>query len=199
MNNQVETSVEVSLTERDRFSVALRLILILPALLFIASFAEFTAIAKGVSLGGFFFFPALLALVFTGKYPSYVYEFHKAFFSLNLRANVYFFLLTDEYPTIENNPSFQVKLPEIEGGSKLNRGMPLIKWFIAIPLYVVGLIYLAVSILLTIYAWIFILITGKYPEPVANFVVGTLAFWNRVHGYSLLLVTDEYPTFSNSL
>lgn len=199
MNNQVETSVEVSLTERDRFSIALRAILILPVLIFIASFSEFTAMVKGVSLGGFLFFPVLLALVFTGKYPSYIYEFHKAFFSLNLRANVYFFLLTDEYPTVENNPSFEVKLPEIDGGAKLNRGMPLIKWLIALPLYVVGLIYLAVSIVLTIYAWIYILITGKYPESIAGFVVGTLAFWNRVHGYSLLLVTDEYPTFSNSL
>lgn len=199
MSNQIETSVEVQLTERDRFSVVFRFILIIPILIYIAAFSEFTAIAKGLSLGGFLFFPTLLALVFAGKYPSYIFDFHKAFVALNLRANAFFFLLTDEVPTIEANPSFEAKLPEVGDGSKLNRGMPLIKWFIALPLYVIGIIYLAVSVLFTIYAWLHILITGTYPEKVAPFVVGTIAFWNRVNGYTLMLVTDEYPSFSNNL
>ena len=78
----------------------------------------------------------------------------------------------------------------------LNQWLPLVKWFLAIPLYIVGFAYIIYAFFLTIYAWFSILFTGNYPEICAEGVVGTIAYWNRVAGYALILVTDEYPTFS---
>jgi hypothetical protein len=109
---------------------------------------------------------------------------------------VYFFLLTDEYPSIESNEKFGVEFPEIDGGKTLNRGLPLVKWLLAIPLYLVGFVYAIYAFMLSIVAWITIVFTRKYPEWCAAGVVGTISYWNRVAGYAILLVTDEYPSFS---
>ena len=70
------------------------------------------------------------------------------------------------------------------------------KWFLAIPLYIVGLIYAIYAFFLTIFAWVNVVLTGNYPDWFAEGVFGTIAYWNRIVGYALLMVTDEYPTFS---
>jgi hypothetical protein len=105
-------------------------------------------------------------------------------------------LLTDSYPSIEENEIVTVTFPEVEGGAKLNRYLPLVKWFLAIPLYVVGFIYVLYALTVLLYAWVFILATGKLPEKCGNVLLGTTQFWNRIYGYAFLLVTDEYPGFS---
>ena len=74
--------------------------------------------------------------------------------------------------------------------------LPLVKWFLAIPLYVMGIIYLIYGLFLTAFAWFSILFSGKYPVWCADAMVGILAFYNRVYGYAFILVTDEYPSFS---
>ena len=122
--------------------------------------------------------------------------FNHAVTELSTRGCAYLFLLTDDYPSIERNPNIAVIFPDIEGGKKLNRYLPLVKWFLAIPLYIVGIIYALFSIVLSFYAWIITSLTGTYPESVANTVLGTVEFWNRVSGYAFLLVTDEYPSFN---
>jgi hypothetical protein len=113
-----------------------------------------------------------------------------------LRIAAYFLLLTDDYPSIESNEKFALEFPEIDGGKTLNRGLPLVKWLFAIPLYVVGFAYGIYAFILTVVAWLTIVTTGKYPEWCAEGVIGTIAFWNRVFGYAIILVTDEYPSFS---
>jgi hypothetical protein len=70
-----------------------------------------------------------------------------------------------------------------------------VKWLLAIPLYLVGIFYLVLALAITIFAWISILFSGEYPNRGREYVVGTLKYWNRVLGYSYLLVTDEYPSF----
>ena len=190
-SNQVETSIEIQLTNRDRKSVFFRGILVFPTVLFIASFTQ--SLHAGVSFGGLLFVPALLALLVRGVYPSYVLSFNKSMLELNARIAAYALLLTDEYPSIEANPNIKVELPEIEGGTKLSRVLPLVKWLFAIPLYIVGLIYVAIALFLTFAAWIITSATGNYPESIANFVLGTIEFWNRVYGYAAILVTDDYP------
>ncbi len=87
-------------------------------------------------------------------------------------------------------------LPDVEGGKKLNRWLPLVKWFLAIPLYVVGLFYILYMAIAVLVLWIQISLTGKGSQWAFDVVYGTLKFWNRVLGYAFLLVTDEYPTFS---
>jgi hypothetical protein len=197
MSNQVETQIDVSLTERNRLTAFFRIILSVPALIFVSSFAPSTAFSED-ALGifaGLLALPAGLAIVVRQVYPSYVLAFNEALLSLQTRVHVYLVLLTDEYPSIEENDIVSVTFPEVDA-KQLNRWLPLIKWLLALPLYLVGLVYLIYAALLTLLGWFSILFTGNYPEICAEGVVGTIAYWNRVVGYAFLLVTDEYPTFS---
>ena len=193
-SNQVETSIEIALTNRDRKSVFFRGLLVFPAVVFIASFTQ--SMHAGVSFGGLLFVPALLALLVRGVYPSYVLSFNKSMLELNARISAYALLLTDEYPSIEANPNIKVDLPEIDGGAKLSRVLPLVKWLFAIPLFIVGIVYAVIGLVLTFFAWIITSATGNYPEGIANFVLSTIEFWNRLYGYAVILVTDDYPSFT---
>ena len=193
-SNQVETSIEIQLTNRDRKTVFFRGILVFPTVIFIGSFTQ--TMHAGASFGGLLFVPGLLALLVRGVYPSYVLSFNKSMLELNARIAAYALLLTDEYPSIEANPNIKVDLPDIDGGKKLSRVLPLVKWLFAIPLFIVGAVYAVIALVLTFAAWIITSATGNYPESIANFVLGTIEFWNRVYGYAAVLVTDDYPPFT---
>ena len=194
MSNQVETHIDVQLNSRNRVTVFWRGILVVPFLVFIGSFQALMAHAGWSA--PVIVMPVVLALLFRGIYPSYLLTFNHAVTELTTRGSAYFFLLTDEYPSIERNPNIAVIFPDVEGGKKLNQGLPLVKWLLAIPLYIVGVVYILLSALVTFAAWIMTSATGNYPEWAAKIVLGTIDFWNRVSGYAFLLVTDEYPSFS---
>ncbi len=195
MSNQIETEIDVTLTDRNRMTAFFRIILVVPAAIFVASFTSDFSSASW-STAGLLVLPPLLALVFRGVYPSYALSLNESLLGLQTRVNTYLLLLTDEYPSIEENEIVSITLPEIGNGETMSRGLPLVKWFLAIPLYIVGLIYIIYAFLLTLLGWFSILFTGTYPERCAEGVVGTIAYWNRIAGYALVLVTDEYPTFS---
>jgi len=199
MSNQIETQIDVTLTERNRVTALFRLVLVVPIAIFIAAFTPSVADLESGDLNslyaGFFALPVALSIIFRQVYPSYLLAFNEAFLSLQTRVNAYVFLLSDEYPSIEENDVVSVTFPEVDAKA-LNRFLPLVKWFLAIPLYLVGIAYIVYAIFLTLFAWVNILFTGNYPEFCAEGVVGVMAYWNRVTGYALLLVTDEYPTFS---
>ena len=199
MSNQIETQIDVTLTERNRVTALFRIILVVPMAIFLAAFTPSVADLESGDLNslyaGFFALPVALAIVFRQVYPSFLLAFNEALLSLQTRVNAYVFLLTDEYPSIEENDVVSVTFPEVDAKA-LNRWMPLIKWLLAIPLYVVGIAYIHYAALLTLFAWFSILFTGNFPEFCAEGIVGVIAFWNRVVGYALVLVTDEYPTFS---
>ena len=193
MSSQVDTVIEYQLEGRDKSTVFWRLILVAPVGVFVASFTQMSHLGWST---GILVVPVLLSLVFRGIYPSYALNFNHAVMELSTRLIAYVFLLTDDYPSIERNPKVAVLIPDVEGGRKLNRWMPLVKWLLAIPLYIVGAIYSVISILVTSVAWVITWSSGKYPEWALKIVLGTIKFWNRVYGYALLLVTDEYPSFS---
>jgi hypothetical protein len=197
MSNQIETQIDVSLTERNRLTALFRIILVVPAFIFVSSFAPATAFSDdGLGIfAGLLALPAALAIVVRQVYPSYVLAFNEALLSLQTRVDAYLLLLTDEYPSIEENDLVSVTFPEVDA-KQLNRFLPLIKWLLALPLYLLGILYIIYAALLTLLGWFSILFTGNYPEVCAEGVVGTIAYWNRVLGYAFLLVTDEYPTFS---
>ena len=77
----------------------------------------------------------------------------------------------------------------------LNRWLPLVKWFLSIPLILVGLIYSVIALGMTFIAWIMTSATGNYPKWAGKFVFKTICFWNRVNGYAFILVSDKYPSF----
>ncbi|CAN2185805.1 Protein of unknown function DUF4389 [Candidatus Nanopelagicaceae bacterium] len=195
MSTQIETQVDVTLTERNRVTALFRIILVVPMAIFVASFAPNWSNNSDSWTVGLLILPVALAIVFRQVYPSYLLTFNEALLSLQTRVDAYVLLLTDEYPSIEDNDVVSVTFPEVDAKA-LNRWLPLVKWFLAIPLYLVGIAYIIYAAFLTLFAWFSILFTGNYPEFCAEGVVGTIAYWNRVVGYALVLVTDEYPSFS---
>lgn len=198
MTRQVETNIAVQFSNRDRMTSAVRFFTVIPAAIFLGSFAPGWAASHHhwSYASGLLTAPVFLAILFRGKYPTYVYSFNHALLELNARVVAYFLLLTDSYPTIEASESAEIIFPEITAERPLNQFLPLVKWFLAIPLYVVGAIYSFYATLLTIFAWFSILFAGEYPAWCARPVAGTIAYWNRVAGYAFILVTDEYPTFA---
>jgi hypothetical protein len=195
MSNQILTEIHVDLDNRDKNTALFRLFLAFPVLIFLSSFSEFADNLPGI-IGGFLVLPVALSLLFRNVYPSYVLAFNKALLELNNRINVYVLLLTDEYPSIEANQKVRLIYPEIDGGKKLSPWMPLVKWFLAIPLFLLGLIYAIYALALTLVAWFSVVTKGHYPEEKAEEVIKVIAYWNRLYGYALLLITDEYPSFS---
>lgn len=195
MSNQILTEIHVDLDNRDKNTALFRVILAVPVLIFLSSFSEFADNLPGV-IGGFLFLPVVLSLLFRNVYPSYVLAFNKALLELSNRVSAYLLVLTDEYPSIEANQKVRLIYPEIEGGKKLSPWMPLVKWFLAIPLYLLGIVYAIYALVLTFIAWLTVITKGNYPVERAEEVVKVIAYWNRLYGYALLLVTDEYPSFS---
>ena len=197
MSNQIETTITVQLDNRDRKSVLLRIFLVVPIAIFVSAFTAWSGSSEASTfLSGLLFLPALLALVFRGIYPSYVLSFNKSLLALSTRVTAYILVLNDKYPSIEESDDVTITFPDVEGGAKLNRYLPLVKWLLALPLYLVGIVYVFFGLAVLIFTWFTILFTGKMPAFSAEVLVGVTQYWNRIYGYAFLLVTDEYPSFS---
>ena len=195
MSNQIITEIIVDLDNRDKNTALFRIFLAVPVLIFLSSFTAFADDLMGW-VGGFLVLPVLLSLLFRNVYPSYVLAFNKAFLELDNRVTAYLLVLTDDYPSIEANTKVRLIYPEIDGGRKLSPWMPLVKWFLAIPLFLLGLIYAIYLLALTLIAWFTVVTKGYYPADKAVEVVKVISYWNRLYGYAVLLITDEYPSFS---
>ena len=197
MSNQIETDVIVQLDNRDRKSVLLRIFLVVPMAIFISAFTAWSGSTEASTfLSGLLFLPVVLALVFRGIYPSYILDFNRSLLSLSTRVTAYVLLLNDKYPSIEESEDVKITFPDVAGGAKLNRYLPLVKWILALPLYLLGVVYTFYGVAVLIFTWFTILFTGKMPAFSADVLLGVTKYWNRVYGYAFLLVTDEYPSFS---
>jgi len=197
MSNQIETTITVQLDNRDRKSVLLRIFLVVPIAIFVSAFTAWSGSSEASTfLSGLLFLPVLLALVFRGIYPSYALDFNRSLLALSTRVSAYIFLLNDKYPSIEESEDVKITFPDVEGGAKLNRYLPLVKWLLAIPLYLVGVVYVFYALAVLIFTWFTILFTGKMPAFSGEVLLGVTQYWNRIYGYAFLLVTDEYPRFS---
>ena len=171
--------------------------MVAPVVFFVATFAVDTWDSDWDTVTyGLFVLPVMLALAFRGTYPSYLLAFNKSFFELLNRVWAYITLLNDQYPSIESSDSVKITYPEINEGKSLSRGLPLIKWAMAIPLAIVGFVYALYALLMLVLAWFNIIFSGNMPEVCADVLVRTSQYWNRIYGYAVLLVTDEYPSFS---
>lgn len=191
---QVETIIDVQLTNRNRKTAFFRWILVLPVAVFSSTF--FQMAHWGLQMGGILVLPVVLSLLFRGIYPSYAFSFNIAMLELNTRIAAYALLLTDEFPSIEANPKIVVLVPDVDGGAKLHKALPLIKWILAIPLYIVGVLYALATAVVTILAWVVVSANGTYPAWAVEITLGTISYWNRVIGYSAALFTDKYPKFT---
>src|SRR5579883_549823 len=145
--------------------------------------------------GGLLFLPTALALLFRHKYPHWWFDWSLALTRFSMRVSSYLTLLRDEYPAFEEEQAvhLNVEYPDVE---KLSPWMPLVKWFLAIPHYIIlWALSIAAVVCITI-AWFAILFTGKYPRSLFKFVVGVMRWSLRVSAYAFLLTTDEYPPFA---
>jgi len=137
-----------------------------------------------------------LMIIFTQSYPRWWFDFARELTRFGARVAAYFVLLTDQYPSVVEEQSVHLEIDYPDVKTDLNRWMPLFKWFLAIPHYIV-LGFLSIgAIFAVIFAWFAILFTGNYPKGLFDYVVGVSRWALRVEAYALLLVTDEYPPFS---
>ena len=135
-------------------------------------------------------------ILFRRRYPRWWFDFRRELARFGTRVVAYLALLTDQYPSTveEQSVHLEIDYPDVE--RDLNRWLPLVKWFLAIPHFVVLSILGALALFAVIFAWFAILFTGRYPRGLFDFVVGFMRWGLRVGAYSSLLVTDEYPPFS---
>jgi hypothetical protein len=103
--------------------------------------------------------------------------------------------MSDRYPSTDEEQSVHLDLDYPDVKQDLNRWLPLVKWFLAIPHFIVLFFLGIASMVAVICAWFAILFTGRYPRSLFNFVEGVMRWGLRVQAYSLLLVTDQYPPF----
>jgi hypothetical protein len=135
-------------------------------------------------------------LVLRHKYPRWWFDFNLMLVRLETRITSYIFLLRDEYPSVEDEQAVHVEVVYPDAPNELNRWLPLVKWFLAIPHFIVLFFLDIAAVVVVVVAWFAILFTGRYPEGMFNFVVGVMRWSLRVTAYAFLLVTDRYPPFS---
>jgi hypothetical protein len=146
--------------------------------------------------GGLLFFGPFLMILFRQKYPRWWFDWNRELVRFSNRVGIYLGLMDDHYPATDEHQSVHLDFDYPNVPQDLNRWLPLVKWFLAIPHYVVlFFLYIAVFVVVVI-TWFAILFTGRYPRGLFDFVEGVIRWHNRVVGYAFLLVTDRYPPFS---
>jgi hypothetical protein len=199
----VRFSVEYPDRQLNRLTSAFRIFTVIPIAIVLAAIggysdqwgdgAETTTVAVGGT--GLLFLPPLLMIVFRQKYARWWFDWNLELLRFTNRVGVYIALMDDRYPSTDEGQSVRLDFGYPDARLELNRWLPLVKWFLAIPHYIVlAFLYLGM-IVVVIVAWFAILFTGRYPRGMFDYVEGVMRWHNRVVGYAFILVTDEYPPF----
>lgn len=193
----------------SRAATAFRLILMIPIVVIeslltssatgwtnedVGLWLEFSAFT--LSTGGFIVAPLLLMILVRRKYPRWWFDWNLELSRFLTRITAYLALLRDEYPSTDEAQAVHLEIDYPDAGRDLNRWLPLIKWFLAIPHYLVLILLSPVAVVLVVVAWFAILFTGRYPPGIFRFVVGLFRWALRVQAYMFMLTTDRYPPFS---
>jgi len=191
----------------NRFTTLVRLIWVIPIAIILSLLTAtgngsvvtengHRAASTGGGLAGGLFFATLLMIAVRVRYPRWWFDFARELTRLGARVGAYLGLLTDQYPsTVEEQAvHLEIDYPDVE--HDLNRWLPLVKWLLAIPHYVVLIVLWLAAFVAIVVAWFAILLTGRYPRALFDFVVGVARWSLRVGAYAFLLVTDQYPPFS---
>jgi hypothetical protein len=207
--------LEIDYPEKsDRMTVFFRLILIIPIVIILAlisssgqtvtnkiflneagNVVKTTRETAGGLVSGLFVATALM-IVFQQRYPRWWFDFSRELTRFGARVGAYAALLTDQYPSTVDEQSVHLEIDYPDVKTSLNRWLPLVKWFLAIPHFFI-LIFLSIAaFFVVIFTWFAILITGQYPRSLFDFIVGVARWGLRVNAYAILLVTDQYPPFS---
>jgi hypothetical protein len=196
-------SVEYPDRPLNRLTTAFRVFTVIPISVVMASIVGYTNTyeASGESATvvvggtGLLFLPPLLLILFRQKYPRWWFDWNLELLRFTNRICAYFALMSDRYPSTDEQQYVALEMPYPDARTGLNRWLPLIKWFMAIPHYIVLLFLYLGAVFVVIFAWFAILFTGRYPRGLFDYIEGVLRWHNRVVAYAFILVTDEYPPF----
>ena len=201
--NNYPANLKIDYSEKsDRLTAFFRIFLAIPIIVILALLtsdihdeSEINEDDKHVYTVGIVFLPTMLMIVFRQKYPKWWYDWNLELTNFSTRVASYILLLRDEYPSTDEEQAVHVSIPYPDAKNDLNRWLPLVKWFLALPhIFVLCFLYIGL-IIITIYVWLFILFAGRYPKVFFDYAVGVLRWSIRVSAYSLMLTTDQYPPF----
>src|SRR6266511_3682119 len=186
----------------NRLTTAFRIFVAIPILIVLATVSSetwefysrnYSVVVSGA--GGLLFLGPLLMIVFRRKYPRWWFDWNLELQRFSTRVGAYLALMDDRYPATDDQQSVHLDYDYPDVPRQLNRWLPLVKWLLAIPHYVVLVVLNIAAIVTVIVVWFTILFTGRYPRGAFDFVEGVIRWNNRVAGYAFTLVTDEYPPF----
>jgi hypothetical protein len=199
----VQFSVDYPDRDLNRVTTAFRIVLVIPIAIVVGAVSNATwqwssghetnEVAAGA--GGLLFFAPLLMILFRQKYPRWWFDWNLELLRFSNRVGVYLALMDDRYPATDDEQSVRLEYPYPDAERDLNRWLPLVKWFLAIPHYIVLFFLWIAAFVVVIVAWFAIVFTGRYPRGMFDFVEGVIRWHNRVVAYALVLVTDRYPPF----
>ena len=189
----VVTNITVDLGPRNRLTTFFRLVLAVPAIIIVAllsggSWSGMVTTTYVITL------PVILLLLFFGFYQRFMIIFAFALQTFNTKLGSYLLFLRDDYPSFRQESHTYLLYPDVAEGKNLNRWLPLVKWFLAIPHFILLALAIIPIVLVWIYTWIYILVTTNYQVKVAQFTYWYVDYNNRVTGYALTLVSDKYPS-----
>ena len=203
-SHPVQFDVEYPERELNRLTTAFRIFMVIPIAIVLATLGgESSAYAgdhwqAGATFGGLVTFTPLLLILFRQKYPRWWFDWNLELLRFQNRVGAYLALLDDQYPSTDEHQSVRLQMSYPDAERDLNRWLPLVKWLLAIPHYIVLIFLWLATLFVVIFAWFAILFTGRYPRELFDFVVGVGRWTNRVTAYAFVLVTDRYPPFSLS-
>ena len=180
----------------NRLTTFFRPLLAIPIIVLLGMVLGSNGKTAWIAAGGILFFPTLLLLLFRHKYPKWWFDWNLALTKFGFRVAAYLDLLRDEYPSTDEEQSVHIEIPYPDAEHDLSPGMPLVKWFLAIPHFIILWALWVAAVVVVIIAWFAILFTGRYPKGLFDFIVGVYRWTLRVCAYAVLLTTDRYPPFS---
>lgn len=204
--NEYPVTFAVDYPDRDlsRLTSFFRIFTVIPIAILFSTITGYTSSLEGVdgttvtiavSGVGLLFIPVLLMILFRRKYPRWWFDWNLELLRFTNRVGVYLALMDDRYPSTDDHQAVHLDYPYPDVERDLNRWLPLVKWLLAIPHYIVLFFLSIAAALAAIAAWVAILATGHYPRGLFDFVEGVMRWHNRVVAYAVTLVTDRYPPF----
>jgi len=200
----VQLSVDYPDRPLNRLTTFFRIFTAIPIFIVLAAisggasqvYANGRTVVEIASPGGLLFLATLLMILFRQKYPRWWFDWNLELQRFVNRVVAYLYLMDDRYPSTTDHQSIHLDYVYPDAEHDINRWLPLVKWFLAIPHYIVLFFLFIAVVVAVIIAWFAILFTAHYPRGIFDFVEGVLRWSNRVTGYAFTLVTDQYPPFS---
>jgi hypothetical protein len=202
-SHPVQFSIDYPDRPLNRLTSTLRIFTAIPILIVLASIGGFSASygasgsARTLAVGGtgLLALPPLLLIVFRQRYPRWWFDWNQQMLRFSNRVGVYLALMDDRYPSTDEQQAVHLDFDYPDASRDLNRWLPLVKWLLAIPHFVVLFFLYIGAVLAVIAAWFAILLSGRYPRAIFDYLEGVGRWQNRVVAYALIMVTDQYPPF----